>query len=40
MTKKNKQLIKQLTQVLGEVRRQEQYHNKRFYIPKVLKEKE
>jgi hypothetical protein len=37
---KNKQVIKQLTQVLGEVRRQEQYHNKRFYIPKVLKEKE
>jgi len=37
---KNKQVIKQLTQVLGDVRRQEQYHNKRFYIPKVLKEKE
>jgi hypothetical protein len=37
---RNKQVIKQLTQVLGEVRKQEQYHNKRFYIPKVLKEKE
>ena len=37
---RNKQVVKQLTQVLGEVRRQEQYHNKRFYIPKVLKEKE
>lgn len=37
---RNKQVIKQLTQVLGEVRKQEQYHNKRFYIPKVLKDKE
>ena len=37
---RNKQVIKQLTQVLGDVRKQEQYHNKRFYIPKVLKEKE
>jgi hypothetical protein len=33
-------VINQLKQVLGEVRKQENYHKDRFYIPKVLKEKE
>ena len=37
---KNKQVINQLKQVLGECRRVENYHKGRFYIPKVLKEKE
>lgn len=37
---RNKQMINQLKNVLGEVKKQEQYHNKRFYIPKVLKEKD
>lgn len=36
----NMRVINQLKQVLGEVRRQENYHKDRFYIPKVLKEKE
>lgn len=37
---KNKQIVNQLKQVLGECRRAENYHKDRFYIPKVLKEKE
>ena len=35
---KNKQLINQLKQVLGECRKMECYHKDRFYIPRVLKE--
>lgn len=34
---KNKQLINQLKQVLGECRKMEGYHKDRFYIPRVLK---
>ena len=37
---KNKNVVNQLKQVLGECRRAENYHKDRFYIPKVLKEKE
>ena len=37
---KNKNVVNQLKQVLGEVRKAENYHKDRFYIPKVLKEKE
>ena len=37
---KNKNVVNQLKQVLGEVRKMENYHKDRFYIPKVLKEKE
>lgn len=36
---KNKQLINQLKQVLGECRKMEGYHKDRFYIPRVLNEK-
>ena len=36
---KNKNVVNQLKQVLGECRRAENYHKERFYIPKVLKEK-
>lgn len=36
---KNKNVVNQLKQVLGECRRAENYHKDRFYIPKVLKEK-
>ena len=34
---KNKDMINKLQQVLGEVRRAENYHKNRTYIPKVLK---
>lgn len=34
----NKKIVNQLTQVLGKVRKQEDYHEKRTYIPRVLKE--
>ena len=37
---KNKNVVNQLKQVLGECRRAENYHKDRFYIPKVLKGKE
>ena len=37
---KNKNVVNQLKQVLGQYRRAENYHKDRFYIPKVLKEKE
>lgn len=37
---RNKQVVNQLKQVLGECRKAETYHKDRFYIPKVLKEKE
>ena len=37
---KNKNVVNQFKQVLGECRRAENYHKDRFYIPKVLKEKE
>ena len=36
---KNKNVVNQLKQVLGECRKAENYHKDRFYIPKVLKEK-
>lgn len=36
----NKKIVNQLTQVLGKVRKQEGYHEKRTYIPRVLKEGE
>jgi hypothetical protein len=34
----NMRVINQLKQVLGEVRKQENYHKDRFYVPRVLKE--
>lgn len=37
---KNKQLINQLKQVLGECRKMENRHCNRFYIPRVLKDKD
>lgn len=37
---KNKNVVNQLKQVLGGCRKAEGYHKDRFYIPKVLKEKE
>lgn len=37
--RKNKQIINGLTQLLGEVRKQEKYHENRTYFPKVLKVK-
>ena len=36
----NKKFIDKLTQVLGEVRKQERYHQNRTYYPRILKEKE
>jgi hypothetical protein len=36
----NKTVIKKLTETLGAVRKAENYHKNRFYVPKVLKEKE
>lgn len=33
----NKKIINQLTQVLGKVRKQEERHKNRVYIPRVLK---
>ena len=36
--KQNKKVIDELTQILGKVRKQEQYHAKRTYYPRVLKE--
>lgn len=33
----NKNVINKLKQVLGEVRKMENYHKDRFYVPKVLK---
>jgi hypothetical protein len=35
----NKKVLDKLTNVLGQVRKQENYHKDRAYIPKVLKEK-
>ena len=35
----NKKVLDKLTNVLGQVRKQENYHKDRVYIPKVLKEK-
>lgn len=34
----NKKIVNQLTQVLGKVRKQEERHKNRVYIPRVLKE--
>lgn len=34
----NKKIIDKLTQVLGEMRKQERYHNNRTYYPRILKE--
>ena len=36
----NKKVLDNLTQVLGQIRKQEDYHKNRTYIPRVLKEKE
>ena len=36
----NKKLLNDLTQVLGAVRKMENYHKDRTYVPKVLKETE
>lgn len=36
----NKKFIDKLTQVLGEVRKQERYRQNRTYYPRILKEKE
>jgi hypothetical protein len=35
----NKKMLDKLKEVLGQVRKQENYHKYRTYIPKVLKEK-
>lgn len=35
----NKKVLDKLTNVLGQCRKQENYHKDRIYIPKVLKEK-
>lgn len=35
---KNKRLIKDLETLLGNVRKVEQYHEHRFYVPRVLKD--
>ena len=35
----NKKVINELKNVLGQVRKQEEYHKNRFYVPKVLKNK-
>ena len=35
----NKRVLDKLREVLGQVRKQEEYHKNRIYIPKVLKEK-
>lgn len=35
----NKRAFDKLREVLGQVRKQEEYHKNRIYIPKVLKEK-
>jgi hypothetical protein len=35
----NKKVLDKLTNVLGQVRKQENYHKDRVYVPKVLKEK-
>lgn len=35
----NKKMLDRLKEVLGQVRKQENYHKYRTYIPKVLKEK-
>ena len=36
----NRRVFKGLEQILGVVRKAENYHKNRFYVPKVLKEKE
>ncbi len=36
----NKKIINQLKRVLGDVRKVENYHSRRFYVPKVLDKKE
>ena len=36
---KNKDMVNRLKQVLGDVRKAENYHKNRTYIPRVLKEK-
>ena len=35
----NKKVLDKLREVLGQTRKQENYHKNRFYVPKVLKEK-
>ena len=37
---KNKDVLNKLTQVLGQVRKAENYHKSRTYIPRVVKEME
>lgn len=37
---KNKDVLHKLTQVLGQVRKAENYHKDRTYIPRVVKERE
>lgn len=36
----NKNILNKLKNVLGEVRKMENYHKDRFYIPRVLKDKD
>ena len=35
----NKKVVDKLTQILGQCRKQENYHENRFYVPRVLIEK-